>query len=761
MQPIQVQGLIVIEDNEASPASTRLHNDESTLLYDVPTSPTVDTDVSSVTEAAAPVNRLPRLPGTNNLLALVPNGIESGYDTPRSWFTVTDEGSVLDIDLPNRRLVRRTGSSIADTDGSNSLNVVDMPDYGLPRLQACNNLAALVYSDALDTQSDSSSPVLDWEDDGLNYHDIVRHLNGRTIPLRRVQARIVPIPLRSFLSQSSTLTEPSNDEHFIAHWPSDQTVNAMETDRYNVVGLSDGEGGGDVVLCFPEDLDSLQEAPVQALPTTTTTTEQPTNPTPPQELATNLVVNIMKLPSLPSLRDLSPVTQHFSSRVRDKLGNRSSTASSQVSESTALKRIDLIKTDPYIVKVAEKYLLDASKLPFDILQGLVRAAVYGDSRCQETLLKIHRDCMVQPQAYTPEELRSIRKGYLMLDLHCLALAKFTTWDLVDSVRKQLFSQPTDGKRLEEMVFRSLVHHSVRNGTLPKMSAVQILLLNSTDDSDQESEAEKAIFQDKELFGPDGYIQANQGKVIDRALDVDMYDDLASAEEIAAGPVSAGEVNARLHSYCNDLQEYVAGDQRPGAFNCEPVQEEEIEISPPLAEPIPATPLKNSPSSQSLRARHDSASPEKSFLGYRSGLSRPLNGTLEDEKIDSELGYPTETHDRQAHHMSLAGDDLEQEQEDGDGEEEVIMETIEVEVEDLALREAEEIEEIEEEVEVERIQGPLQETEPQGTLPGRLHPIDLMQRLEGYLTRQVARHATAPVQQPCSGTYVPSLWVRWV
>lgn len=77
------------------------------------------------------------------------------------------------------------------------------------------------------------------------------------------------------------------------------------------------------------------------------------------------------------------------------------------------------------------------KLPSDILSGLVRAAVYGDSKAQEFLLRVHEDSQTRPLKYEPRELRTLRSGYLMLDLAILAVAGFTNGDVVHAVRTQL------------------------------------------------------------------------------------------------------------------------------------------------------------------------------------------------------------------------------------------------------------------------------------------------------------------------------------
>jgi hypothetical protein len=278
--------------------------------------------------------------------------------------------------------------------------------------------------------------------------------------------------------------------------------------------------------------------------------------------STGLAVNMVHL-------SLSPYARHLAMLIRAKFSHGCSKLDGGAIDLKRLNRLDFIQTDPYIAEVVERILSDDTgtrKIPFDILQGLVRGAVYNDRRCQDSLLRVHADCMSRRDVYSPKELRIIRKGYLMLDLYCLVGTKFTRWEVVEAVRQQFFFKPMDGNRLPDVVFRSFIHHAVRNGILPKMTAVHILLLHSADDTDVESEVEKAVFDDKELFGPQGFIHTNDGRVVDRAMDISLYDGMVHAEDLENSPASKQEIENRLQSYTEDLQRFVSGDQRPGAFD---------------------------------------------------------------------------------------------------------------------------------------------------------------------------------------------------
>lgn len=233
---------------------------------------------------------------------------------------------------------------------------------------------------------------------------------------------------------------------------------------------------------------------------------------------------------------------------------------------TPTKCLQLIKIDPYIAAEVTNYLKhESSKVPFDILEGLVHSAVYGDEKCQALLLHIHNDCLDRLDSYTHKERRLLRKGYLVLDLICLAISEFTSWDVVKAVRRHLFQKPHDAIKWEDKVFASFIHHAVRNNFLPRTTAIQTLLLVNGCDSDYESEVEKAVFEDKELFGPDGYIYSNDGKVIDRPHDWCFYNDFVNKEELEEAPTTIAEVQVRVRAYHDEHEKYLVGDQRPGAL----------------------------------------------------------------------------------------------------------------------------------------------------------------------------------------------------
>lgn len=120
------------------------------------------------------------------------------------------------------------------------------------------------------------------------------------------------------------------------------------------------------------------------------------------------------------------------------------------------------------------------------------------------------------------------------------------------------------------MFRSPIYYAVRSDALPKSTAIQILLLASAMDSNNpESEVEKAVFEDKELFGPERYINANQEHVVERRVDVNIYDGLFSESDLAAaGAVtedSRSEMGRKLARY-EEQEGYLAGDGRKGALS---------------------------------------------------------------------------------------------------------------------------------------------------------------------------------------------------
>lgn len=266
---------------------------------------------------------------------------------------------------------------------------------------------------------------------------------------------------------------------------------------------------------------------------------------------------------------LSTFARHLATRVRAKFGHTNPRLDAGAAELRTLKRMDFIKTDPYIAKAVEKILSSEPgnrKVPFDILQGLVRGAVYNDRKCQDNLLRLHTEFLEHPELYSPKERRIIRKGYLMLDLYCLVGTKFTTWAVVNAVRRQFFFKPMDEQRLPDDVFRAYIHHAVSVDELPRMTANQILVLHSVNDTDEESKIERAVFEDKDVFGPYSAIYIENGKVIDRPTDVSMYDGMILAEDLANAPQSREEMEQRLQTYTEELQQYVTGDRRPEAFD---------------------------------------------------------------------------------------------------------------------------------------------------------------------------------------------------
>lgn len=287
--------------------------------------------------------------------------------------------------------------------------------------------------------------------------------------------------------------------------------------------------------------------------------EQVFNPTIPVTAA-----NMIQLRFVPDL--LSPVIEHMSGRIRDKFCRPIQKLENKEIELSLYQYLNSVKTSAHIAGVVMHYRSDFSNPEDDIIEGLVRGAVFGDEKCQSLLLEIHGDCLSRLDAYFLRARRALRRGYLMIDLYCLANAQFTNKDIVDGIQRKMFYAPTDSLEcLDDSVFASFIYHAVRTGVLPKTSAVQALLLVTACDSDQESEVEKAVFEDKELFGPEGYIYTNDGKVMDRPLDSDVYENFAAVEDLAAAPKTLSEIKTRARDYTSELEQYVVGDQRSGAF----------------------------------------------------------------------------------------------------------------------------------------------------------------------------------------------------
>jgi hypothetical protein len=329
----------------------------------------------------------------------------------------------------------------------------------------------------------------------------------------------------------------------------------------------------------------------------------------------HLIVGMARLPSFLDLRSVcglgnAPLLDHISNRIRDRFSHDTPKPvhSIRLLDSSPKKMLGANATAPYIAAIirrarkSESHLITFDQFPFDILEGLVRAAVFGDEQCQELLHEIHEDCMRRLTSYTLKERRQIRLGYMMLDLYCLAYTQFTTWDVVHGIRKHFFHRATDSPRVGDKVFASFVHHAVRSNNLPKSSANQILLLLTACESDHESEVEKAVFEDRELFGPGGFIYTNNGRVVDRPQDISLYDELIHEEDLKDAPKTVAQAHKRVSSTVDELQKYIAGDQRPGAFGSEVSDEsnEDLSLSRMIDDAIISlqdTPLLSSPANQ--------------------------------------------------------------------------------------------------------------------------------------------------------------------
>ncbi|KAF2654637.1 hypothetical protein K491DRAFT_758846 [Lophiostoma macrostomum CBS 122681] len=169
------------------------------------------------------------------------------------------------------------------------------------------------------------------------------------------------------------------------------------------------------------------------------------------------------------------------------------------------------------------------KIGYNILSNVVHAASYGNVHCQETLMEVYANCTARSKIYSLKLRRLIRKGYLVLELFCLAEAHLIRWQVANIIRNQLFPSLVGNVEYERKQFTSYIHHSVQVGALPKMSASQTLVLATQDDSDEESAVEQAVFDERELFGREKFIFVHQDGSVDRQIDVRNYNDLFAPE----------------------------------------------------------------------------------------------------------------------------------------------------------------------------------------------------------------------------------------
>jgi hypothetical protein len=311
---------------------------------------------------------------------------------------------------------------------------------------------------------------------------------------------------------------------------------------------------------------------------------------------------------------LSPYARHMATRIRAKFHRSGQDANIPLGEYHPLMRFDMIRTESYIAKYVDHLLISAStpsqsqalaQIPVDVLQGLARGAVYDSQPCADTLLRLHGAYMNNRVALCPRALRVLRKGYLILDLKTLCLAHFTTSQLFELVRAHFFPSArnvmseTTFVPLEDAVLRSYIHNSVRTAKLPKMSAVQILLLHSAGEGwEQESEVERAVFEDRALFGPQGFIYTDGGRVVDREVDISLYGGMVSADDLQGAPQTIEEVESRLESYERDMERYLAGDTRMGVFGTPTASSR-----PSTRRPEPYRPHDLTPPAQQQQGQH--------------------------------------------------------------------------------------------------------------------------------------------------------------
>ncbi|KAF2867637.1 hypothetical protein BDV95DRAFT_597850 [Massariosphaeria phaeospora] len=216
------------------------------------------------------------------------------------------------------------------------------------------------------------------------------------------------------------------------------------------------------------------------------------------------------------------------------------------------------------------------KVPLDILESIVRAAVEdADPENCTLLVKMaaeldkplpppsNRELSRPAPQWSARERLLIRKGYCVLDLQLLAKSAFTAQEVVAVVQRQLLS-PHDDQKMDPEVFRSYINHAARTSLLSLQLRSQILLL-ATADNTEESEVEAVVFSNRDLFGPNGYVSTNNRYMAHRSPDVEMYQGLVNVEEPAGAPTTSPELDNRVDRMITDLEQYIAGDKREGAF----------------------------------------------------------------------------------------------------------------------------------------------------------------------------------------------------
>ncbi|KAF1849321.1 uncharacterized protein K460DRAFT_415707 [Cucurbitaria berberidis CBS 394.84] len=216
-------------------------------------------------------------------------------------------------------------------------------------------------------------------------------------------------------------------------------------------------------------------------------------------------------------------------------------------------------------------------IPLDVLDVIANAGVHGDIECQTIIQRLDRELLkglrspaIKPR-WNKQARYLIRKAHLAIDLDVQMRTGRLTREIVDAVRRQFFPTITQGeKKMTNHVFNSYIHHAVRQGELAHSQATKILLLATGDGNYEESYAERAIFAGHEWFrdatGFAAYFEENVEKNGSFSReDASLYEDMVTAEELAAAAQTLPELNHRVHSYIADVERYMEGDRRPGAF----------------------------------------------------------------------------------------------------------------------------------------------------------------------------------------------------
>jgi hypothetical protein len=330
---------------------------------------------------------------------------------------------------------------------------------------------------------------------------------------------------------------PASDATLINDTPTTSTVRR----RQAISNLQDAAGGqassptyvsGSLLTQKPSEADNIAEAFVDSSIPTLAETEVASEhnifldafPVLPSNVVRDITAHIPHIPLVSSFGDLcpTPLTKAMQGRV---WGPTIEDSEPSLSEKNGfLPKPDMSKDATY-----EFGDVLSKKISYNILEDLVHAASYGNIDCQEVLIEVYGNCTRRPRIYSVKTRRLLRKGYLVLELFGLVDAGVISWEIVNIIRKQLFPSLVDSTRYEDEQFTAYIHHSVSNGALPKMSANQTLVLAANDDSGEESAAEKAVFEDRELFGLKGVISVDQTGSIDRQVHVATYDKFFAPE----------------------------------------------------------------------------------------------------------------------------------------------------------------------------------------------------------------------------------------